>query len=821
MNDQLKAAILDGRVILFLGAGASIGSTNSLGENPPLGGQMAERIAQKVGWSYQDEPLSTVYAAARSTIGSELDNLLVANYRNVKPSAAYIAISKYPWARIYTTNIDDALESALNSSSQRVNVKNRNDRVEDKDQLFSRLEYIYLNGSARRLEEGFVFSPEEYGKASATQPRWYEEIASDYLQCTFVFIGSTLAEPVFYHQVERYKERAGISAPLSYVILPHATEIQVAGFDSYGLKYISGTLDNFTEWLDKEFDSPPTSTDIAKNRNPELRALLSKTSLAEQLKYAELLQDVTVVSRDSLVASAPAFTLGTIRPFYKGFKPSWRDLLDSVPAQLERFSEILDSLQDSRSKSLFAIIGAAGSGKSTVLKWLALALSDLGRRVYFIERGAHNLGEVIAALDAANDHSYFLFFDRLDQVKSDLKYALPKARKAIVVGAESQNVWHNRLAGDFGGPNTDIAELREISENDVVLILHKLQQFGSWTRLSQMSLRERKRELFIRSKRQLLIGLMETTTGFGFEEIILRDFQSIGSDEDRLFFLVTCIATMHRADLSESMAARALSHFTFATSPKASSARLQGLVECRRERYVARHPSYARKIVESIADKNLIFSSATALLSSFTVYRHPVVKSLDKNDAQLFKSVINHRFLTDIFRGDQVEILKFYSQFEKFFESDGLFWLQYGLSMRSFGRHAEAYELLQTAYTAYPHDHTTHALAQQKMILASSEDIHPPLARSHLQDAIKLLEKLDDILESDDTYPIVTMAEGHVRAMRKLDGSLSARIKAKEYVTVLEHRLRRGVNPRVQSARDRLFAFAATGNWRDDLVSVR
>jgi len=719
MNEQIKKAITEGRVILFLGAGASIGSENSQGNNPPLGLELAKTIASKVGWTYQDEPLSVVYSAAKNEIGSELDVLLTKLYKHCKPSESYKTIAKFPWPRIYTTNIDDAMECALNQhSKQKVNVKNRNDRIEDKDQLFRRVEYIYLNGSIKTPDQGFVFSAEEYGKASAIQPKWYEEVASDFLQCVFIFIGTNLSEPVFYHQAERYKERAGISAPLSYVFSPTATPIQIAGFDSYGLRHIQATLDDFCYWLLSELPIIPSPTDIAQNRIPELRSFLAKKSEKEKLDYAALLKDVVVVSRQTLAQDTEALTSGTIRPFYKGFKPTWRDVIDNVPAELSQLSIILEKLKDTTptENNLFAIVGPAGSGKSTLLKMLALALSDAGNKVYFLEIGSSNLPRVIRELESLNTEKYYIFFERFDPIKEDIKRVTTTVRRGIFVGAESQNIWHNRVASAFGSILTSVQELKEISETDVQPILDKIRSYGPWTRLSNLSPRQRKRELYDKSKRQLLIGLMETITGIGFEQIIVKDFESVVSNNDRLFFVLVCIATLHRTNLSISMAARTLSNLAVSEPPIVVSSRLRGIVEIRNERFVARHPLYARKIIESVIDQELIVAAITALLQAFTVYPHPVVKSLDKNDATLFKSVINHNFLADVLRGDQRVIFSIYTQFEKPFENDGLFWLQYGLSKRTFGYNIDAFEILQTAYNAYPSDHTTHALAQQNMI---------------------------------------------------------------------------------------------------------
>ena len=821
MNNLIRTAMLDGRAMLFLGAGASQGSVNSVGMSPPMGSELAALIAAKVGWPYANEPLGTVYAAAKDVLGSELDLFLRAHYKSVKPSAAYETIARFPWSRIYTTNIDDALEAALKRhSKQRISIKYRDDQVEDKDQLLGRLEYVYLNGSIGRPDSGYVFSAEEYGNASARQPLWYEEVAADYLQCMFIFIGTSLAEPVLYHHIERFKERAGKASPQSYLIVPHASPIQIASFGSYHLEYVEGSLAAFAEWMTATFAEFPGPIDIAQNKIPELRVLLSKKPGDQQQKYAQLLQSVQLVTRQEISSNASQHPSGTIRPFYKGFKPNWRDIVDNVPAVLTQYSKTLKVVRVgvSEGKRLLALVGPAGSGKSTLLKWLALALADEGARVYFLGRDAERVSEILTELEKANgEREIFVFVDRLDPLRHELGYVLDKSRRIVLVGGESKNVWHNRLLANVPTDKTVSIPLDEIAEADADLILEKLQLFGPWTRLSNLSKGDRRRELFVRSKRQLLIGLMEATTGVGFEEIIFRDFSSIGSQIDKNFFVVVCIATMHRSELSLSVAARTLGHLGASDSPSVVALRMQGLIELKRERLVARHPVYARKIIESVVDREVVFKSATALLASFTVYSHPVVKSLDANDANLFRSIFNHRFLNDIFRGNQVDILRFYSQFEKQFEKDGLFWLQYGLSMRSFDRQLEAFELLQTARNAYPHEHTIHALAQQKMILAGSDLVHPPMARSHLEDAIKLLEGLDDVLESDDTYPIVTLAEGHVKALRKLDGIAVARVKAREYVSTLERRLRRGPNPRLDTARTLLFTFSATGTWNEDI----
>ncbi|WP_163348070.1 hypothetical protein, partial [Enterobacter hormaechei] len=71
---------------------------------------------------------------------------------------------KYPFPRVYTFNIDDAIEKAAGVTTNKVfNVRRRNSRIEDFDPFFSQMDLVKLNGDINYPEEGFIFSPAQYG----------------------------------------------------------------------------------------------------------------------------------------------------------------------------------------------------------------------------------------------------------------------------------------------------------------------------------------------------------------------------------------------------------------------------------------------------------------------------------------------------------------------------------------------------------------------------------------------------------------------------------------------------------------------------------
>src|SRR5260370_201723 len=102
-----------GNVVLFAGAGFSLGARNPRGGDSPLGPQRAETLAAECGWKYEGEDLGIVYEQAQKHLGSDgLNGVLYSLYGDCVPADWHQIIPRLFWYRIYTTNIDDVLENS-------------------------------------------------------------------------------------------------------------------------------------------------------------------------------------------------------------------------------------------------------------------------------------------------------------------------------------------------------------------------------------------------------------------------------------------------------------------------------------------------------------------------------------------------------------------------------------------------------------------------------------------------------------------------------------------------------------------------------------
>lgn len=672
-----------------------------------------------------------------------------------------------------------------------------------------------------RSADGFIFSPQEYGRAAANPPLWYGELARDYFKYMFVFIGTDLNEPLFYHQIERFRAATNSLEHKGLVITPSATEIEKISLQELNLEHIAATLKDFVQWLERSFPTSPSPLDIAVISQPELGIMLAQVKKEDRVRYASIFDHVVLVDRTSLDSDKNTFISGKIRDFYRGFKPTWRDILDGVPAEIAATHECLNAVDNDLKlrRNLLVITGPAGSGKSTLIKQVALRISEKKQTpVYYIEEPVDNLDEILFALEKANRDRYCVFIERLDPIADDLQKTLKTGsiQKGLVVGAESLNIWGNRVAPKLGEFAGRVITLSQISSADAPAILVQIEKFGPWTRLEKLTPEQRIAELVDRARRQLLIGLLETTLGEGFEQLIEKDYERLEDREQRLCLIIIGLATHHRALLHNSYLIRALQYVGIDKSPIALAQHMRGIIHYTNERFLVRHPVYVRHLFERVIDSRDAAEGVRALLSAYTVYEAPIRRFIKGNEALIFRGCINHRFLKTILHDSRELIIGTYEMFEKSFEKDGLFWLQYGLALRDFGFHDEALSKLRTAFEAYPMEHTEHALAQQELILGTRAP-SKAIAYDYLSKAKDRLDRLGLTMASDDIYPIVTLAEGHTQIILKFDGVNDAQMVARKYIDMLKARLRKhSSDQRLKQAHDKLFSFAATGEWKTE-----
>ena len=159
----LLGAMAAGEAVLILGAGASATSTLPSGLTVMQAGKLAELIAGKVGLTYADETLPDVLGAAIGKRMSEpqFHKILEKEYTGVIPSEDLRQAFQYTWRRVYSWNIDDAVENLKSGVQKRRYYNGMIDKVAVVEGL-EYLQFIHLHGEALKPEHGFIFRTSEY-----------------------------------------------------------------------------------------------------------------------------------------------------------------------------------------------------------------------------------------------------------------------------------------------------------------------------------------------------------------------------------------------------------------------------------------------------------------------------------------------------------------------------------------------------------------------------------------------------------------------------------------------------------------------------------
>lgn len=166
MNKELKRILEFEDPILFLGAGFSLGAMTQNGKDFPTGNQLKIEIIKELlkieeGTSDFDDlvkyNLSDIcnYSENEKSV-AHLTDFLVQMFQNAQPADFHELVSVYPWRKIYTTNIDDIIETIYKKEKKELLVQNY--RRRSTLRLNGKIEYIKLHGCVNNPSENLTFT---------------------------------------------------------------------------------------------------------------------------------------------------------------------------------------------------------------------------------------------------------------------------------------------------------------------------------------------------------------------------------------------------------------------------------------------------------------------------------------------------------------------------------------------------------------------------------------------------------------------------------------------------------------------------------------
>jgi hypothetical protein len=513
----LKKRLEKGEVSLFLGAGFSRAAQNSLGSPTPLAKELSEILAEAAGLPYQGETLRVVADTAISALGTnESSKLIKRHFTIAKHPEGLSAMTDFVWRRIFTTNVDDLIEKVYQTSpfrQQNVELKTTDSHVDALDPTLQSLQVVHLHGHVHRDSRLMVFTDADYARIAAKRTDWYAEVADNIQFSPFCFVGTSLDEPALaYYLALRQEETSGKQLrPKSFLISPNISPIHEKRLSSLNIRGIRKTFEDFLRDLaalkaistfDRESVSRRVNPHVAFG-NPKTQKIIA--------------QSFDFVSHSAEI-SPP---MGPIRSaFHFGTEPNWHDIRQNLDAVRDIADQFVMYLKEDASHfRSTALLGAAGSGKTSVAMRCATTLAQLPATSVWFAKPASNIGlrELIDVIEQDTQNRSYVFIDncarQLQQIDTNVQRLRGLARLTLVIIERSNAYYHK--CGSIRALDPREFEMPDLDESDAVKILEKLKQHGNLGILRGRPMSEQISAFMERASKQLLVAMKEATSGKG------------------------------------------------------------------------------------------------------------------------------------------------------------------------------------------------------------------------------------------------------------------------------------------------------------------
>lgn len=545
---QALNRVLTMNPILFTGSGFSLGAKNGFGDDVPSGEHLKRLIVVKLlGYKESDSdyqqlvaaPLSDVCTYASNEVSSQkLKDFMISVFKDCTPKDYHKTISQFPWKKIYTTNIDDLIENAVETGYLTVQNTNRQFSF---TQAKSK-EYIKLHGCVRNPDGEIVFSRRDYidSMMKSTDYR-FSSFASDMQTENFVFIGTAYDEIDLDYYLKLFEHNGNKSIQgKAFFINPTPSIIFSSKVKKAGGEIIEWTTEEFAKHLTKLQTSNQYDSVI---NNSDIPGYLNINKLYGSGKK-------TGIYRSNL---------------YLGEYPEWKDIFfdwDFVNPQIDTiYNHLSQSIGTNGSHIMVASLhGKSLSGKSTYLKRLGfMFVKDgyqvyefVGRRMdyYYFYKKCSEIRDTNIALLVDNGSFYYA------AIRSLVKQ-FQKSDKNIVVIATSREYHHNRkryhlssenyyieyeITGEIVRPYDQVADL--FAKN----IEKKLDEKGYLGSMKALSEKERLKKIEkINDVSTLMFNITQSPQ---FRNRIIGNYNSLGAYASKQTMDFLCLlAIFQKLDL--------------------------------------------------------------------------------------------------------------------------------------------------------------------------------------------------------------------------------------------------------------------------------
>ncbi len=771
IKESICPLINSGQVSLLLGAGFSQGNTTSSLLKIPNGDGLRDLLLEECNRKAGPRTtLKDAYNFAERSLPN-FNEFLEKCFTVTVVNSWQESIFKYVWSRIYTTNIDNVLDVAIQQAKARGVISAEFQAFNyTESQLANNsigtIPVVSIHGTIKKQADGFIFSNEEYGNASSKTLDWQNELAAKIMAGGVVVVGNQFDEAdIDAHLAARKNVYGNTLGAKNWIVMPNPDDIKRENYIAAGFDVIDAKAEEFFNVIYSSL-RPRSIDEIITESVPLIQR--SRIALKAKVWFKEAFNPVLQeLERARLMT-------GILRHFLAGAHPDWFYIANSTHAITSKTSDLISyisvRLQDkSEGVTIINVVGSSGSGKTTAIRASLQSLVTTYPYIYEYDSSngidADLLFQIISGFTST---SIIVFYSA-----AEYYYAV----NLIVNRLKDKKLPHclflleDRLS-DYKKNFHQLDESKEFLSSftvgrltfpDAMAIAQKMEEHG--LNIENFSaLPVAKRAGLILDKEagyggDLLSALYSLTTHENLEEKIYQDYHSVKDILARQVLDIVSIMNSFGFPTPIKYVAGFLNIAVEKIIDRLNSD-LDGVVICPlgSMRLSCRHQIIATYYFENCiagkGDVDFIVGILKYLSSQFSIddiKYHPIAY-------QMYKHVISNNFLYDKFfpaASKKQDTEKTYHEAQKVFGKDGVFWLHFGRYYRKIGMLDNAIDCFRTGLTHYDSFQTRHSLGTALLDKYIESNCADELV---YEEGVNILDLERIARGSSDAYPTSTMS---------------------------------------------------------------
>lgn len=440
LDDAIRSAI-DGDSLLFVGAGISFLSRGMNGKAIPNSQTLTDLLLDQPPGTGSKHTLERISGSILRKRGRDhiyrtiSDNFMVESVDDILKF-----IYSLPWKRIYTTNYDNAIETAQTGQRRPISLT-----VDDNQSEIQIGSIIHLNGYVKKItpqnvETSLLLTDTSYAASRLRDTGWLSAFEKDISSSRSVFfIGYSL----FDLDIDRVLYRSEqTKRKFFFSISPDADEIESSTIERYG-SIVPGGIDQiYQNFLKQRSVYTPPSFPRSFTALRELTKVDNETNNSDtsaQILYKQLVHGI-LPEKEVL----NGLNLYDNQPYI-------------IPRQQDKIAQ--DEIRHGPWKDIL-FTGEIASGKSASTLILASFLINEGYRVFYAQKGP-TLSSELSRLGEINE-KISVIFDGYSSYRDEIRnYADRRSPLHRIILTERSAV--HEFIGDFIYSTPHLGPVREIT----------------------------------------------------------------------------------------------------------------------------------------------------------------------------------------------------------------------------------------------------------------------------------------------------------------------------------------------------------------------